>query len=136
MTTDLISDMLTRIRNATLAKHNFAILQFSEPICQVLKVFTKEGYILGYTVIKNPKQKIKVFLRYKGSWIKTSFISEIKRISKPGRRIYSSYNSFFKFVKPLNYNQGIALISTSSGIMNHKKALYYKKGGEIICYLK
>lgn len=136
MTTDLISDMLTRIRNAVLAKHNFVIIQFSKPVCEILKVFTKEGYILGYNIVKEPKPAIKVFLKYKGSWVKTPFISEIKRISKPGRRIYSGYNNFFKYVRSLNYNQGVALISTSSGIMNHKKALHYKKGGEIICYLK
>lgn len=136
MTKDLISDMLTRLRNALLAKHNFVILNFSKQVCEILKIFTKEGYILGYIVIKKSHPQIKVFLKYRGSWIKTPLISKLKRISKSGQRIYSGYKHFFKFSNYLKYNQGIAIISTSCGIISHIKASYYKKGGEIICYLK
>ena len=136
MTQDLISDMLTRLRNAILAKHNFVILKFSKQVCEILKIFTKEGYIVGYNISKNFYPQIKVFLKYKGSWIKTPVISELKRISKSGQRIYSNYKNFFRLIKYLKYNQGIAIISTSSGIISHIKASYYKKGGEVICYLK
>jgi small subunit ribosomal protein S8 len=136
MVKDLISDMLTRIRNASLAKHNFVNLQYSKQACDILKIFTKEGYIMGYTIEKNSHNFIKVYLKYKGSWIKTSFISQIIRISKPGQRIYTSYRNFYKIIKYLKYNEGIGIISTSNGVMNHFKAYYYKKGGEIICYIK
>lgn len=136
MVKDLISDMLTRIRNASLAKHNFVNLKYSKQTCEILKIFTKEGYILGYTLIKTSETYIKVYLKYKGSWIKTPFISELTRISKPGQRVYSSYKNFYKAIKFLKYNQGVGIISTSNGVMNHFKAYYYKKGGEIICYIK
>lgn len=136
MVKDLISDMLTRIRNASLAKHNFVNLQYSKQTCDILKIFTKEGYIMGYTIEKNSHNFIKVYLKYKGSWIKTSFISQLIRISKPGQRIYTSYRNFYKAIKYLKYNEGIGIISTSNGVMNHFKAYYYKKGGEIICYIK
>nr|YP_010139325.1 ribosomal protein S8 [Poterioochromonas malhamensis]QQK54991.1 ribosomal protein S8 [Poterioochromonas malhamensis] len=136
MVKDLISDMLTRIRNASLAKHSFVNLQYSKQACDILKIFTKEGYIMGYTVEKSSHNFIKVYLKYKGSWIKTSFISQIIRISKPGQRIYTSYRNFYKTIKYLKYNEGIGIISTSNGVMNHFKAYYYKKGGEIICYIK
>ncbi len=91
---------------------------------------------MGYTIEKNSHNFIKVYLKYKGSWIKTSFISQIIRISKPGQRIYTSYRNFYKIIKYLKYNEGIGIISTSNGVMNHFKAYYYKKGGEIICYIK
>jgi small subunit ribosomal protein S8 len=136
MTKDLISDMLTRIRNASLAKHNFVLLRYSKQNCEILKIFTKEGYILGYTLLDNSKNEIKVYLKYKGSWIKTPLISQLNRISKPGQRIYSSYKNFYKIIKFLKYNQGVGIISTSNGIMNHFKAYNYKKGGEILCYIK
>ena len=139
MTTDLVSDMLTRIRNATLARHSFARVRYSKLNLAILKVFLNEGYIRGYfteTSESNQNEKtIKIYLRYKGWWIKKPLFSILKRISKPGQRIFSSYKEFDEKISSLRYEQGIAIISTSSGVMSHLKAKKFKKGGEILCYI-
>jgi small subunit ribosomal protein S8 len=137
MVIDLVSDMLTRIRNASLAKHVFVLTPYSKVNLAILKVFTKEGYIKGYEVDISNKanQIIRIYLKYKGWWRKKSFFGTLKRISKPGQRIFSGYKKFSKKISTLNYNQGTAIISTSSGVMSHLKATKLKKGGEIICYI-
>ena len=136
MTTDLVSDMLTRIRNASLAKHSFTKVKYSKQNLAILKVLMSEGYINSYSIEqeKNNMQSLKVLLKYKGWWIKKPLFSIIKRISKPGLRIFSGYKQFANKLDVLRYEQGIAIISTSSGIMSHK-ASKLKKGGEIICYI-
>ena len=141
MTNDNISDMLTRIRNASMAKHSFTRVVYSKVNLAILKVLLAEGYIKDYLVeteLENQGsgiQVIKIFLKYKGWWIKKSFFSIIKRISKPGKRIFSSYKHFNDSISVLKYEQGIAIISTSSGVMTHLKATQLKKGGEILCYI-
>ena len=116
MTTDLVSDMLTRIRNASLAKHSFTKVKYSKQNVAILKVLMGEGYINSYSIEqeKNNMQSLKVLLKYKGWWI---------------------YKQFANKLDVLRYEQGIAIISTSSGIMSHIKASKLKKGGEIICYI-
>ena len=140
MTNDLVSDMLTRIRNASLARHSFARIRFSQLNLAILKVFASEGYIKGYQIEKEKEEKqyeqtIKIYLKYKGWWIKKPLFGIIKRISKPGQRIFSSYKHFDITIDVLRYEQGTAVISTSSGIMSHLKAKKLKKGGEILCYI-
>jgi small subunit ribosomal protein S8 len=137
MTNDLVSDMLTRIRNASLAKHSFTSIRYSKLNIEILKVLTKEGYIKDYHLedTSSSEKTIKAFLKYKGWWIKKPFFSTIKRISKPGKRIFSGYKDFNNKIDVLKYNQGTAIISTSSGIMSHLKATKIKKGGEILCYI-
>jgi small subunit ribosomal protein S8 len=137
MTNDLVSDMLTRIRNASLAKHSFVRVQYSKLNLSVLKVFQAEGYIKNYNLecLEPKKFSIKVILKYKGWWVKKPLFSQIQRISKPGQRIFSSYKQFSKAIDILKYEQGIAIISTSIGIMTHHKASRLKKGGEILCYI-
>jgi small subunit ribosomal protein S8 len=139
MTNDLVSDMLTRIRNATLARHTFTRIRYSKLNLSVLKVFMAEGYIAGYEIEQNLTEKtpliIKIFLKYKGWWIKKPLFSTIQRISKPGQRVFSSYKKFNEVIDVLRYEQGLAVISTSSGIMSHLKAEKLKKGGEILCYI-
>jgi small subunit ribosomal protein S8 len=152
MTNDNIADMLTRLRNASLAKHSFSLIIYSKVNLAILKVLLSEGYILNYhveeidgrtTVLtteakqeKKTNQKIiKVFLKYKGWWIKKSFFSILQRISKPGKRVFSSYKNLNDVVNVLAYQQGIAILSTSSGVMSHLKATQLKKGGEILCYV-
>ena len=137
MTNDLVSDMLTRIRNASLARHSFTRIQYSKLNIAVLKVLENDGYIKGFEIVQeNSSQKfLKAFLKYKGWWIKKPFFSTIKRISKPGKRIFSGYKDFNNKIDILKYNQGTAIISTSSGIMSHLKATKIKKGGEILCYI-
>lgn len=137
MTNDLVSDMLTRIRNASLARHNYALIRYSKLNLEILKVLAKEGYIKTYNLENNLtfSTQIKAVLKYKGWWIKKPLFSTIQRISKPGQRIFASYKDFGKKVDALKYEQGIAIISTSSGIMSHLKAMKLKKGGEILCYI-
>jgi small subunit ribosomal protein S8 len=105
----------------------------------VLKVLSAEGYIKTYSVTeseeKQTQKTIKVLLKYKGWWIKKPLFSTLKRISKPGQRVFSGYKNFNKVINILKYNQGTALISTSSGVMSHAKAEKLKKGGEILCYI-
>ena len=134
MTNDLVSDMLTRIRNACLAHHKSAEVRYSKLNIAILKVLENESYIKTFE-IKEDENIIKVFLKYKGWWIKKPLFSTIKRVSKPGQRVFCGYKNFQKIIDVLNYQQGTAIISTSSGIMNHKKARKLKKGGEIICYI-
>jgi small subunit ribosomal protein S8 len=137
MTNDLISDMLTRIRNASLARHSFTRARYSKLNLSILKVLLEEGYIKAYNLEKNTlnQETIKIILKYKGWWIKKPFFSTIKRISKPGQRVFSPYKNFSKIVDGLNSEQGIAVVSTSIGVMTHSKAAKLKKGGEIICYI-
>jgi small subunit ribosomal protein S8 len=152
MTNDNISDMLTRIRNASMVKHSFTYVVYSNVNLAILKVLKGEGYIEDYKVetfskttnninsnhetpLLHSKQRIKIYLKYKGWWIKKSFFSTLKRISKPGKRIFSSYKTFNNYLSILKYEQGIAIISTSSGVMSHLKATQFKKGGEILCYI-
>jgi small subunit ribosomal protein S8 len=103
----------------------------------ILKVLQSEGYIQTYEVenLENNKFLIKVFLKYKGWWIKKPLFSIIERISKPGQRVFSPYKKFSKAIDVLKYEQGIAIISTSIGVMTHSKATKLKKGGEILCYI-
>ena len=137
MTNDLVSDMLTRIRNASLAHHSYAFIRYSKLNVEILKVLAKEGYIKAYSFDNtlDSQKKIKALLRYKGWWIKKPLFSTFKRVSKPGQRIFASYKDFEKKLDVLKHSQGIAIISTSSGIMSHLKAVKLKKGGEILCYI-
>ena len=136
MTNDLVSDMLTRIRNASLARHSVTYVRYSKLSLGILKVLENEGYIDSFNVeIVKPEPIVKVYLKYKGWWIKKPFFSILKRISKPGKRVFCGYKNFQKNMSVLKYEQGTAIISTSSGIMSHQKATRLKKGGEIICYV-
>lgn len=139
MTTDLVSDMITRIRNASFAKHTFTLLTYSKLNLAILEVLIAEKYIkkeycIEYNQANEPRQ-IRIFLEYKGWWIQKPFFSTFRRISKPGRRVFAGYKKFEKLIDVLRYEQGIAIISTSSGVMSHKKAQKLKKGGEILCYI-
>lgn len=138
MVRDNISDLLTRIRNAALARHATTNVYYSKINLAILYLLFKKGYIQSYNFHKTPCSKplIHIILKYKGWWIKKPVFSTIKRISKPGKRIYASYLNFEKKISNLRYNHGIAIISTSNGIMSHFKAKKFKKGGEILCYIE
>jgi len=137
MTNDLVSDMLTRIRNASMARHSFARVRYSKLNLAILKVLAAEGYIKSYALEKqeNKESEIKILLKYKGWWIKKPLFSIIQRISKPGQRVFSGYKNFGDTIDVLKYEQGTAIISTSAGIISHIKAQKLKKGGEILCYV-
>ena len=137
MTNDLVSDMLTRIRNSSMARHTFVRVRYSKLNLAILKVLENENYIENSNIEENEKKQkeIKVFLKYKGWWIKKPLFSTIKRISKPGQRVFAGYKNFNKLIDTLRFEQGTAIISTSNGIMTHLKATKLKKGGEILCYI-
>ena len=137
MTNDLVSDMLTRIRNASMARHSFARVRYSKLNLAILKVLAAEGYIKSYTIetLDPVDNGIKILLKYKGWWIKKPLFSIIKRISKPGQRVFSGYKNFQDTIDVLRYEQGTAIISPSAGIVSHIKAQKLKKGGEILCYV-
>ena len=137
MINDLISDMLTCLRNASKVFHTFTIIKYSNINLSILKILKDEGFIQNYILITDKSSLvIKVILKYKGKWIKKSFLTLLQRISKPGKRVYSKYKQFDKTFISLKYNQGILIISTSLGIMSHLKAKQLKKGGEILCYIE
>ena len=125
---DPIGDMLTRIRNGQMRSLNKIDVPFSNFRSKILEVLKKEGYIIDFKIDEN-KSKIKsIFVNlkyYEGQPV----IKEIKRISKPGRRVYSRANSIPKIQNGL----GMAIISTSQGVMSDIEARKNNIGGEIIC---
>ena len=128
--TDSIADLLTRIRNASSAKHDTVEIPASnmkKAICQIL---ADEGYIKGFTVIEDGKQGvIKVTLKYGEG--KTSVITGLRRVSKPGLRIYSNVEDMPKVMKGL----GIAVMSTSKGVMTDRQARKENVGGEVLAFI-
>ena len=130
VTTDPIADMLTRIRNASQANFKTVDIPASNMKRDIAEILLNEGYIKAYEEIKNDHQGItRVSLKYtdKGKRV----ISALKRISKPGLRIYASKEELPKVLNGL----GIALISTSKGVMTDKKARELGVGGEVLAYI-
>ena len=129
-TTDPIADMLTRIRNANSAKHTTVDIPASNMKRAIAQILFDEGYIKSFEGIKDEKQGIiRVTLKYDENGKRV--ISGLKRISKPGLRIYVSKDELPQVLNGL----GIALISTSKGIMTDKKAREAGLGGEVIAYV-
>lgn len=132
--TDPISDMLTRIRNASLVKKTEVVLPMSKIKHEIAKILEKDGWIEKVEVIKSAGAKngskvfdeLKIKLKYNN---KKSAIKSLKRISKPGLRVYVDKD---KLPRVLN-NLGIAIISTSQGLMTNKDARKKKIGGEVLC---
>ena len=125
--TDPISDMITRIRNAQLRALNNVTIPSSKFRARILDVLKQEGYIANYKISSdNKKESLLVDLKYSNG---LPVIKEIKRVSKPGRRIYAKADSIAKIQNGL----GLAIISTSMGIMSDNDARTKNIGGEIIC---
>ena len=126
--TDPIADMITRIRNAQLRKLNTVSIPNSKFRARILDVLREEGYISDYKFISDKKNKgsLLVDLKYNNGF---PVIKEIRRVSKPGRRIYAKADSIPKIQSGL----GIAIVSTSMGIMTDNNARSKNIGGEIIC---
>jgi len=125
---DPISDMLTRIRNAGKSKFNSVDIPGSKLKTELARVLKDEGFIRNYKFIKDNKQGIlRVYLKYDEK--QTNAIYGLERTSKPSRRVY--VNS--KNIKPVLNGMGIAILSTSKGIMTDKKARFENVGGEILC---
>ena len=128
--TDPIADMLTRIRNANTAKHETVDIPASNMKKAIAEILNNEGYIKGYQIIEDGKQcVIRVTLKYTGN--KEKVISGIKRISKPGLRMYAPADELPRVLKGL----GIAIISTSKGIMTDKEARKLHIGGEVLAFV-
>ena len=127
--TDPIADMLTRIRNALTARHLTVEIPASNMKKAIAEILLEEGYITGYEVIENKMyRKIIITLKYAG---KQSVVSGLKRISKPGLRVYAKSNELPKVLNGL----GIAIVSTSKGVMTDKKARLLNQGGEVLAYV-
>ncbi len=128
--TDPIADMLTRIRNASSAKHETVDVPASNMKKEIAEILLKEGYIKNYQVIEDSTQGvIRITLKYGAN--KTRVISGIKRVSKPGLRIYANKEELPKVLRGM----GIAIISTSKGIMTDKEARRQNVGGEVLAFV-
>jgi small subunit ribosomal protein S8 len=124
MITDPISDMLTRIRNAAMAKKTEVVLPYSKVKFEILKILEREEYIKDVAHL-NPRE-LKLSVKYENG---APIIRNIKRISRPGQRIYAAYKELPVVLSDI----GLAIISTSQGIMTNKDARKRHLGGEVIC---
>jgi small subunit ribosomal protein S8 len=129
--TDTISDMLTRIRNATMVKHQIVQIPASRMSLAISRILKEEGFIQEFeSYSENNKNYLLISLKYIGK-SRQSVICKIKRISKPGLRIYSNSKELPRILD----NLGIAIISTSQGVMTNIKAKKLGIGGEVLCYI-
>ena len=128
--TDSIADLLTRIRNASSAKHETVDIPASNMKKAIMQILVDEGYVKSFTVIEDGKQgMIRATLKYGEG--KTPVITGLRRVSKPGLRIYSSVEDMRKVLKGL----GIAIVSTSKGVMTDRQARKENVGGEILAFI-
>ncbi len=128
--TDPIADMLTRIRNANSSKHETVSVPASKLKVEIARILNDEGYINGYEVIDDGLQGIiKINLKYGAN--KQKVITGLKRVSKPGLRVYASKEDLPRVLKGL----GIAIISTSKGIMTDREARKLNVGGEVLAFI-
>jgi len=131
MVTDSISDYLTRMRNALGAKHKVVEIPASNIKTEITKILMDQGYILNYKLIEDNKQGIiKIALKY-NSKTKQPAINNLTRISKPGLRQYSGVETMPRVLNGL----GIAILSTSKGVITNKEATKQNVGGEVLCYV-
>jgi len=131
MNTDPIADYLTRIRNANSAGHKVVSIPASNVKKEITKILFDQGYILSYKFEDNTIQgSIKIALKY-DSFTKEPVIKKLERVSKPGLRKYSNSESLPRVLNGL----GIAIVSTSKGLMTGKKAKQSNVGGEVLCYV-
>ena len=130
--TDSIADLLTRIRNASTAKHETVDVPASNMKKAIVQILVDEGYVKSYTVIddkSNSQGTIRIVLKYGAG--KQPAITGLKRVSRPGLRVYTSVEDMPKVLKGL----GIAILSTSKGVMTDKKARVENVGGEVLAYI-
>ena len=129
--TDPIADYLTRLRNAISAKHRVVEVPASNLKKEITKLLFDKGYILNYMFVEDgPQGTIKIALKYDAA-NKTSAIKKLIRVSSPGLRKYTGYKDMPRVINGL----GIAILSTSKGVMTDKEAADLKIGGEVLCYV-
>ena len=127
---DVIADMLTRIRNANDAKHETVDVPASKIKKSIAEILVEEGYIKGYQIVEDGKQGIiRITLKYTAN--KQKVIQGLRRVSKPGLRIYTNCEDMPRVMNGL----GIAIVSTSKGVMTDKKARLANVGGEILAFV-
>jgi small subunit ribosomal protein S8 len=128
---DTISDMLTRIRNANMVRHQIVQIPSTKISLAITNILKEEGYIEDFeSYSENNRKYLLLSLKYIGK-SRNPVISKIQRISKPGLRVYSNANQLPKVLD----NLGIAIISTSKGVMTNLKAKEIGVGGEVLCYI-
>jgi len=129
-TTDPVADLLTRIRNANNARHDSLEISHSKLKQEVVKILVAEGFVKGYEVIKQaPQDKIKLTLKYGTK--REKVITNLKRISKPGLRVYVGKEEIPRVLRGL----GIAILSTNQGLMTDRDARKKGVGGELLAYV-
>lgn len=129
MVTDPVADMLTRIRNAIMARHDSVLIPASRNKLAIAKVLKQEGFIIDYSVVKGkPDRWIKVLLKYMDN---QPVISGLERVSKPGLRVYVHRHEIPRVYGGL----GISIISTSKGVLAGQDAWRQNLGGELLCYV-
>jgi len=129
-TTDPIADLLTRIRNANRANHDALEISSSKLKLEICRILHREGFVKGFDLVKQvPQDKIKISLKYGTK--REKVITDLKRISKPGLRVYCSKEQVPRVLRGL----GIAILSTSHGVMTDREARKQGVGGEILCYV-
>jgi len=127
--TDPIADMLTRIRNAIMARHTRVMIPASNMKIAIARILKEEGYIKDYELVKdNPQGTIRITLRYSG---KQPVLTQLKRVSKPGLRVYTKRDA----IPRVRGGLGTAIISTPKGLMTGRKAYQQGLGGEVVCYI-
>src|SRR5215813_565452 len=127
--TDPIADMLTRVRNAIMARHTRVLVPASKMKIAIARILKEEGYIRDFEVLQdNPQGTIRITLRYVD---RRPVLTQLKRISKPGLRVYTRRDS----IPRVRGGLGTAIISTPQGIMTGRKAYQLGLGGEVVCYV-
>ena len=130
MVTDPIADMLTRIRNAILARHDFVLVPSSRIKLSIARILREEGFVNDYEVLRGkPQRIIKIYLKYGDK--KEPVLTGLKRVSKPGLRVYVQRTEIPRVYGGL----GIAILSTPKGLMIGQQAWRQKVGGELLCYI-
>lgn len=131
MVTDTISDMLTRIRNAHMVKHQIVQISATKMSTAIAKILKEEGFIEDFeNYVEDERKYLLISLKYIGK-SRNPVISKIERVSKPGLRVYSNSKELPKVLD----NLGIAIMSTSKGVMTNLKAKELGIGGEVLCYI-
>lgn len=129
-TTDPVADLLTRIRNANNANHDALELPASKVKLEIVRILHKEGFIKSFETIKSkPYDKIKVVLKFGTK--REKVLTNLKRVSKPGLRVYRGHDNLPRVLRGL----GIAILSTSQGVVTDREARKLGIGGEVICYV-
>ncbi|MCL2571817.1 MAG: 30S ribosomal protein S8 [Defluviitaleaceae bacterium] len=131
MLSDPIADMLTRIRNANMARHSTVDIPSSQMKVAIASILEKEGYVRGYEIIKDGvKQTMRITLKY-GRNKNDKVIAGLKRISKPGLRVYANCEDLPKVLNGL----GLAIVSTNKGVVTDREARKLGVGGEVLAYV-